>query len=178
VARLGAAQLEWLIQGLASSRATWKIVCCDVPIGLVIFDGPANHEGFAQDDPGPPLGREHELAALFAALRERRVKNVLFITADVHYAAAHRYAALDGLWEFVAGPLHAGTFGPNRLDPTFGPEAVFVRAPPPGTSNLPPWDGMQSFGALRIDGRRGALEAALHDGEGSLLWRTLLEPAA
>jgi alkaline phosphatase D len=26
--------------------------------------------------------------------------------------------------------LRAGAFGPNALDPTFGPEAVFVHAPP------------------------------------------------
>ena len=30
----------------------------------------------------------------------------------------------------MSGPLNAGAFGPNKLDPTFGPEAVFVKAPP------------------------------------------------
>ena len=29
--------------------------------------------------------------------------------------------------EFVAGPLHAGTFGPNELDNTFGPELKFIK---------------------------------------------------
>ena len=45
----------------------------------------------------------------------------LFITADVHYAAAHEYhptratfTDFDPFWEFVAGPLHAGTFGTRR----------------------------------------------------------------
>ena len=30
-----------------------------------------------------------------------------------------------------AGPLHAGTFGPNELDNTFGPEVKFIKAPMP-----------------------------------------------
>ena len=30
-------------------------------------------------------------------------------------------ADLPTLWEFVSGPIHAGTFGPNELDDTFGP---------------------------------------------------------
>ena len=54
-------------------------------------------------------------------------------------------------WEFVAGPIHAGTFGPNALDPTFGPEVRFQWAPPPGTGNLAPWDGLQ---IVRHDRRR------------------------
>jgi len=33
-------------------------------------------------------------------------------------------------WEFVAGPLNAGSFGPNPLVKTFGPEVVFEKAPP------------------------------------------------
>ncbi len=32
--------------------------------------------------------------------------------------------------EFVAGPLNAGSFGPNPLDGTFGPEVVFQKAAP------------------------------------------------
>jgi alkaline phosphatase D len=56
----------------------------------------------------------------------------------------------DPFWEFVAGPIHAGTFGPNALDPTFGPEVKFQWAPPPGQINLAPWDGIQSFGTIDV----------------------------
>ncbi len=181
-AMLGPQQLAWLIGALSGSAATWKIVCSDVPIGLIIGDGPAAFEGFAQGD-GPPLGREHELATLLGALEDRWTRNVVFITADVHYAAAHRFdpararaTRFAPFWEFVAGPLHAGSFGPNLLDPTFGPEVVFVRAPPPGQANVPPWGGLQSYGVLRVDGRSQTLEVALHDGLGALLWKKVLEP--
>ncbi len=124
---LGAAQLAWLERALTRSRATWKIVACDMPIGLVVADGTA-FEAFANGDPDV-LGREHEIAHLLGVLRQRRVRNVVWITADVHYAAAHeyhpsraRFTDFDPFWEFVAGPLHAGTFGPGastrRSDPT------------------------------------------------------------
>ena len=83
----------------------------------------------------------------------------MWLTADVHYAAAHYYnpdkaqfQEFDPFWEFVSGPLHAGTFGPNELDNTFGPEVKFIKAPGPGKQNLPPSAGMQFFGHVRIDG--------------------------
>ena len=41
---------------------------------------------------GPPLGREMELADLLRFLKRRRVRNVVVVTADVHYAAAHYYS--------------------------------------------------------------------------------------
>ena len=89
-AMLGPAQLAWLERALTRSRAVWKIVACDMPIGVVVTDGPSAREAWANGDP-EPLGREHELAHLLAALQAQRVRNVVWITADVHYAAAHEY---------------------------------------------------------------------------------------
>src|SRR5439155_4995580 len=108
-------------------------------------DGPVNFEAFANADGGPPLGRELEVAEVLQHLREHNVRNVVWLTADVHYAAAHHYdperaAFKDFLpfWEFVAGPLHAGTFGPNPLDATFGPEVRFLGIPAGMKPNRPP----------------------------------------
>ncbi len=157
-AMLGAPQAQWFVDAVAGSRARWKVIACDQPIGLVIGDGPGNvrNEGFANGD-GPPLGRERELAGILAALRARGATDLVWLTADVHYAAAHHYdparatgAVFDPFWEFVAGPIHAGSFGPNALDPTFGPEVAFQWAPPPGQVNLAPWDGLQSFGTVDV----------------------------
>jgi alkaline phosphatase D len=166
---LGAPQARWLVEALAASTARWKIVACDQPLALAIEDGEGTQrwEAFADGAPAA-TGRERELAGVLADLALRRVENVVWLTADVHYAAAHHFdparAALPGagfspFWEFVAGPIHAGTFGPNALDPTFGPEVVFQWAPPPGTGNLPPSDGLQSFGT--IDVRADALTVTL-----------------
>jgi alkaline phosphatase D len=165
-AMLGSAQAKWLVETLATSRARWKIVACDQPLALIIGDGPDNkrQEGYANGVAGPPSGREAELAGVLAALKQRNVKDVVWVTADVHYAAHHEFdpqrainaidlsknRTFDPFHEFVAGPIHAGAFGPNVLDPTFGPEAKFVWAPPAGQGNLAPWDGLQSFGTIDV----------------------------
>ena len=183
---LGAEQLAWLKGALAASKATWKVVATDMPLGLIIpggvRGGPPVEEAFA-NGAGPPLGREHELADLLASMKRARVRNVVFVTADVHYTAAHHYDParaefkdFDPFWEFVSGPLHAGTFGPNPLDPTFGPEVRFQRAPAPGEGNLPPSAGMQFFGTIRIDGATEVMTVRLHDRAGEPLWSVDLQP--
>jgi alkaline phosphatase D len=156
---LGDEQARWLVETLATSRARWRIVACDQPLALVIGDGPdgRRREGYADGRTALPHGREVELATVLAELRRRGVRNTTWITADVHYAAAHHFdpvrahiADFDPFWEFVAGPIHAGTFGPEPLDPTFGPEVRFQWVPPAGTGNLAPWDGLQSFGTIDV----------------------------
>ncbi|MBG0568773.1 alkaline phosphatase D family protein [Actinoplanes aureus] len=178
---LGREQREWLIDGLRRSRATWKVIAADLPLGIIVPDGPAAQEGVAQGDPGTPKGRELEFAEVLRSAHRHRVTGIVFLTADVHYTAAHHYdparAAVQDFtpfWEFVSGPAHAGAFGPNALDGTFGPEAVFVNAPP--VANTSPADGFQHFGEVEIDGRSGAFTVHLRDRDGVSLWSTTLRP--
>ena len=166
----GADQLASFKARLASSRATWKVIASDMPIGLIVGDGADRFEAFANGDPGPPLGRELELADLLRFIRDRRIRNVVWITGDVHYCAAHHYhpsrakfTEFSPFWEFVAGPLHAGTFGPNTLDPTFGPEAKFNGVPKGLKGNRPPSEGYQFFGTMKIDSRTRAMTVGLHN---------------
>lgn len=177
----GVEQVNWLKSALMQSQATWKIIACDQPLGLLIPDGPEAQEGFANGN-GPAVGRELEIAALLSFIQEKRIRNVLWITADVHYAAAHhydparaRYRQFDAFWEFVAGPLHAGTFGPQELDDTFGPEVRYRNMLPGDPLNQAPSVGKQSFGLLTIDGASGRLRVSLHDREGRELWAVELE---
>ena len=180
---LGPAQLQWLKDRLANSRATWKIVAADLPLGLIVKDGPVDYEAVANGDPDTPLGRELEIADLLRYLKTRRVKNVVWITADVHYSAAHHYdparapfTDFDPFWEFVAGPLNAGTFGPNALDRTFGPEAKFIGVPTGMKGNRPPSEGLQFFGTLKADARHRTLTARLHNLAGDILYTMELAP--
>ena len=182
---LGPEQLAWLKAGLAKSTATWKLLVSDQPLGLVVPDG-VKHGVVMQEawanGPGPPLGRELELAELLAFIKRRRIRNVVVVTADVHYAAAHRYdpkhavfQGFDPFWEFVAGPLHASTYGPNPLDPTFGPTVVYS-SPPSGKHLRSPAHGGQYFGVMRIDGKSEVLAVTLHDLTGTKLYGVELPP--
>jgi alkaline phosphatase D len=178
---LGVEQLAALKTRLASSRATWKVIASDMPVGLVVRDG-TFFEAIANGDPGVPLGRELEVAELLRFIRDKAIQNVVWITGDVHYCAAHYYdpgraafTEFSPFWEFVAGPLHAGTYGPAALDSTFGPQVRFTGIPKGMKGNRPPSDGLQFFGTLGIDARSRALTARLHNLAGQTIFSIVLE---
>jgi alkaline phosphatase D len=182
---LGDAQLTWLARALVDSTATWKVIASDMPVGLVVSEpdgaGGESFDGFANVD-GPPRDRELELVELFATLRKHHVKNVVWLTADVHYAAAHHYdparAAhrdFDPFWEFVAGPMHATAFPRKRFDDTFGPELAYASAENDTFGS--PATGEQFFGVIRIDGSSRSMKVTLIDARGRDLHTTTIRPA-
>ncbi|GAA5176397.1 alkaline phosphatase D family protein [Pseudonocardia eucalypti] len=182
---LGPQQAAWLADSLASSRATWKVVASDMPIGVLVKDGKTAWEAVANGTPGVASGREAEIAGLLRSIKERGVRNVLWLTADVHYTAAHRYdpgraaaaggfADFDEFWEFVSGPLQAGTGVAGELDPTFGPEAVYVRAAP-SDDRSSPLHGFQHFGEVQVAPGGRQLTVTLRGPAGEQLWATTLD---
>jgi alkaline phosphatase D len=174
---LGSAQLAWLKRELAASNATWKVIAADLPIGLISEDAIALGDG-------PPERREHEIADLLSFMKRAGVRNTVWLTADMHYTAAHHYdpnravfQEFEPFWEFVSGPLHAGTWAPGELDNTFGPAAMFQK----GCSaeqgeNLAPCFGLQFFGRVDIDGRSGVMTVTLKDVDNRDLWSVDIEP--
>ncbi|MFJ4821111.1 alkaline phosphatase D family protein [Streptomyces sp. NPDC088801] len=177
---LGREQLEWLERELSRSRAVWKVIASDMPIGLVVPDG-TNIEAVAQGDPGKPLGRELQIAELLRFVKHRRITGTVWLTADVHHTSAQHYLPskaaftdFEPFWEFVSGPLNAGAFPANALDGTFGPDRVFVKAPT--TANVSPADGFQFFGEVDIDGPSGELTVRLREQDGTVLFTQTLQP--
>jgi alkaline phosphatase D len=171
---LGAAQLAWLKRELVASDATWKVIAADMPIGLYSEDGIALGDG-------PPARREHEIANLLSFMKRAGIRNTVWLTADMHYTAAHHYdpnrAAFqdfEPFWEFVSGPLHAGTWAPAPLDNTFGPKAMFQKGC--DGENLAPCYGMQFFGCVDIDGKTEVMTVTLKDVDNRDLWSVDLEP--
>lgn len=184
----GPAQVAWLQAALLRSTATWKLIASDIPLSLTVPDLNRDMpkgavEGLANGLPGPPGGREGELASLLSFLRRQRIRNTVWISADVHYAAAIRYdparaafADFDPFWEFVAGPINAGTgtLAGNPLDPTFGPEVEF-KAVPDTIVDPSPRSGLQFFGMGEIDAASRTLAVSLHDLDGRELFRKELD---
>src|SRR6185369_15638921 len=95
-AYFGRAQLDWLKDKLKHSKATWKAIACDMPLGLLVGDGldPVSncprYDNSANGD-GPVLGRELEIAELLRFVKTNGIRHLVWFTADVHYAAAHYY---------------------------------------------------------------------------------------
>ena len=156
-----------------------------MPIGLQLGDGTdkqnrGQFENFSNGD-GPVLGREFEIAELLAFVKQEKIANMVWFTADVHYCAAHYYDPdkaefknFEPFWEFVSGPLNAGSFCSHQLDNTFGPQLIFQKASP--TPNLSPLSGLQFFGQVDIDGESQVMTVTLKDINGDALFTQEIYP--
>ena len=90
---LGAQQKRWLFDGLVRSTATFKFVATPVPMaggGMDRWDG-------------YPKERQE----IFSLIREKRIGGVVFLSADLHYAAITRLPNSGGLKDITAGPIAA-----------------------------------------------------------------------
>jgi alkaline phosphatase D len=163
------------------------VIAADMPLSLVVWNNAKEKKGFeavSNNEGGKPLGRELEFADLLRYIKAANVQNTVWLTADVHYTAAHYYDPnkaqfqdFNPFWEFVSGPIHAGSYGPNDLDATFGPEAKFVKAPEGGKEGMGPADGLQFFGHVKIAADTGVMTVTLRDTADTALWSKDLEPA-
>ena len=98
-----------------------------MPIGLVSWEatpGGRAAEAMANGAGGGPRGREREFAELLRHIKTAGIANTVWLTADVHYTAAHYYDPsragfqdFEPFWEFVSGPLHAGSFAAEGARP-------------------------------------------------------------
>lgn len=176
---LGKEQLDWLVESLTSSEATWKIVSTDVPLSVPTGWQPElyGRDGFANGSEGygERTGFETELRELLGALDEADVKNLVFVVTDVHFAMSLRYAVdLDGdgdvllFHELLNGPLNAGRARPKTLDPTFSPSILYAEG------------GLFNFSYVRVE-RRGeevVLTADVRGADGKVRFGSLLELVA
>ncbi|THA83705.1 alkaline phosphatase D family protein [Streptomyces sp. A0592] len=97
----GRAQLDWLKSGLAGSNATWKLVGTSVMISPVAFGSlPAHLLGPLAKLLGLPEGGiainvdqwdgyTDDRKELLGHLKDRNVKNTVFLTGDIHMAWAN-----------------------------------------------------------------------------------------
>jgi alkaline phosphatase D len=89
---LGETQKRWFLNALSKSDARFKFVCTSVPISS------PNKDKWG----GYPADRDEVLKTI----RDKQIGGVIFLSADVHYAAVAR--VLDtSLREVITGPLAA-----------------------------------------------------------------------
>ncbi|MCA9632878.1 MAG: alkaline phosphatase D family protein [Myxococcales bacterium] len=186
---LGAEQLEWLTESLRRSDATWKLIVSSVPLSIPTGwppNGP--RDGWANF--GGPTGYEGELSRLVSVLPELKPANVIFVTTDVHFAAAYVYRPLArtarvadartsqfSFLELVSGPLSAGLFPKLIYDDSFGAERLFIHAPMHGepTTDFDEALDWFNYAVLDVD-PRGNIEVTYRDAKGALIQRLELSP--
>ncbi len=109
---LGNAQLQWLLDGLRASTATWKVIATSIPLSIEKA-GPGN-DGWGREPGGTGFGRERQV--IVDTILNHKIKNVVFPAGDVHWVQANAYDPdRDGVidfHEYMVGPLSAR---PGRL---------------------------------------------------------------
>lgn len=145
---LGQQQKRWLLDGLASSTAIFKFIATPVPF----YGGGADRwDGF-------PAEREE----LLRWIASKHVTGVVFVTADVHYAAVSRIPGRLRLKEIVAGPIASPmnviTSGFDRRFEFFSNETF-------------------NYAMVTVDPRSSKPHALVefHDPDGKTLYKTRIE---
>ncbi|OQO98604.1 alkaline phosphatase D family protein [Geobacillus sp. 44B] len=159
---LGQEQLEWLKKELLNSDAKVKLIASSVPISIPTGK-PNARDGWANGDnisPNDKTGYEHEFAEISKFIIDNKMKNVYFVTADVHFADIIQYdpdhnGTID-YRELVSGPIGAGLGQPSTLDPTFGPEQLYAES------------GFFNFGVLKVDPGLKQVTVEIRDENGKI----------
>jgi alkaline phosphatase D len=147
---LGAAQRDWLLDGLTRSSATWKLIVTSVPLAI---PKPGNLvtpgiDSWALGADG--TGFHSELKGIVSAIMGRHIPNVVWVAGDVHFPQVNAYDPdRDGtadFYEFVAGPLSAAPGRLMPLDESLHPTTLYTDT------------GFYSFGVVAIEGPELRLE--------------------
>ena len=147
---LGDAQLQWLIDGLAASRATFKIVA----VGSQLLSDNKKREGFERSS--------FERDELIQTITKNKISGVLFVSGDVHFAELSKLdrEGTYPLYELTSSPLSAGL----NSSPVYRANSFNV----PGTEYVG-----HNFGLISVEGARGVrmLTLRIVDASGKDVWQ-------
>ncbi len=156
---LGQAQARWLVDALASSRATWKIVASDMPIGVLVPDGDTAWEAVAN---GVPAAERARVGDRRGARRDPPAEGPQRRVGDRRRALhrrpplrprARRVHRLRPVLGVRVGPAARRGLRPERARPDVRP-AGGVRARPVPAGREPAGGVPALRGARRRPGRR------------------------
>jgi alkaline phosphatase D len=164
---LGGEQRRWLIDGVTTSTALWKVIVTSVP--LSVSTGRTHRDSWSNASLwGVPeensTGFAVERDTILRIFRQRGVRNLVFLTADVHHAELIRHHPTPeySFHEFIAGPLGASHGRPRPLDAALNPRTLFARG------------GLNNFGEISIE--EALFTVRIRDEDGSNLFTHTIGP--
>lgn len=147
---LGKEQLNWLLDALASSTATFKVVV----VGGQVLNPAKVFETYSN--------YEREQAELLQGIASRKVNGVVFLTGDRHFTELTKMERPGAypLYDFTCSPL---TSSPASTGPRNEPNTGRVE----GTLAM-----QRNFGVINVTGPLAArqLKMTVRDHAGKLLW--------
>jgi Phosphodiesterase/alkaline phosphatase D len=146
---LGKEQFEWLINALAASKATFKVIA----IGGQVLNPLAVYETYAN------YAEERQL--LIDTITKEAIPGVIFISGDRHFTELTMMPRKDSypLYELTCSPLTSGIFtGARKEANTLRVEGTLVEE--------------QNFALMKFSGKREErmLTIAIYNKEGKELW--------
>ena len=151
---LGEAQLDWLIDALVGSSASFKFVA----VGGQVLNSVATYETYVSHHAA-------ERERLLGRIEAEGIRDVVFLTGDRHHTELSRMQRGGvELHDFTVSPLTSGPNANSRDEPN--------EHRVEGT-----WVGQRNFGTVTLSGPREARTATLriYDTAGALLWERVLE---
>ena len=154
---LGRAQRRWLVEGVASSTAVWKVIVTSVTLSVpgrpTARDGWSNASVFGLPDP-KGTGFSVERDRILRELRTRNVRNLIFVATDVHHAEVILLRPATGFrtHELIAGPLSALHGFPRPLDEALHPRSLFSAT------------DVNNFGEVTVDASGMTVKIIAEDG--------------
>lgn len=101
----GKAQIDWLIESLIHSRATFKVIAT----GGQVLNTAEKYENMVN------LNKE-ERAYLIKRMAQEDIKNVIFVTGDRHHTELSKLVNAKGhtMYDFTSSPMTSGTGNRNE----------------------------------------------------------------
>ncbi|TCI84807.1 alkaline phosphatase D family protein [Tenacibaculum sp. M341] len=146
---LGKEQIDWLINALASSKATFKFIA----IGGQVLSTEAMHENYATF----PEEKEY----LIRKIREAKIRGVIFLDGDRHHTVLSKMQESDRvypLYDLTCSPLTSGSHASKEELNAYKMEETLV--------------GEHNFGILNVSGpkRDRVLKITIFNKDGKELW--------
>lgn len=146
---LGDKQIEWLLDALVNSFATFKFVV----IGGQFLNPLEQHERFANYAP-------EERSRIINAIKKLKINGVVFITGDVHHTELSKLEIEDGypLYDITISPLTSGAYGVGAEENPLQVKGTLTKK--------------RSYAHIKIQGSKEerALEINVYDSNGEKQW--------
>jgi alkaline phosphatase D len=149
---LGKKQIEWLIDALVNSKASYKFVA----IGGQFLSPAAVHENHAT------FAKERQKIIDF--INDENIKNVIFLTGDRHKTELTKLVTKKGLviYDYTCSPLASTAYNTNEEGNILRVSGTHVDT--------------QNFGFLSLSGKfkERKLSIKTYDSKGTLVWERMI----
>ncbi len=154
---LGEEQLQWLFDNLVNSYGTFKFVV----LGGQFLSNSGMYEAYTNN------GFEAERRRIIDFIYKQKVKNVIFLTGDVHFSEVSvlKERNQPTIWDITSSPLNSGanTNGGSQPNSLRVPGSVIM---------------VRNYTMLEVTGQRGErmLEVTYYDVNGKKLYKQDIKP--